>query len=117
MPSYVPPSKRKEEKPTFDPTTLSNETLFPTLGGPVAQKIVKAGFKEVIEERLRKEAEEAIRRSQPVNLGALSIEEREELGYVTLKIEGNTKEEMLAIVKRMHGRVYVPEEFWFDKID
>ena len=117
MPSYVPPSKRKEEKPTFDPTTLSNETLFPTLGGPVAQKIVKAGFKEVIEERLRKEAEEAIRRSQPVNLRALSVEEREELGYVTLKVEGNTKKEMLAIVERMHQRVYVAEVYWFDKID
>ena len=117
MPSYVPPSKRKEEKPSFDPQTLLNETLFPTLGGPVAQKVVKAGFKEVIEERLRKEAEEAIRKSQPVNLAALSVGEREELGYVTLKVEGNTNDEIAKIVERMHERVYVPEESWFDKID
>ena len=114
MPSYIPPSKRKEEKPTLDPKTLTNEVAFPILSSSVSPKSVKLGFKEVIEERLRKEAEEAIRSTQPVDLWALSVEEREAQGYATLKVAGNTREEMRAIVERMHLRVYdsVEDDFY-----
>jgi hypothetical protein len=110
MSRYIPPSKRKDEKPTFDPKTLSNDQLFPSLG-TVVQKVVKAGFKEIIEERLRKEAEDAIRSTQPVVLRDLSIPEREALGYATLKVRGNTKEELVAIVERMQRVVEPPKEW------
>ena len=115
MSRYVPPSKRKEEKATFDPKTLNNDALFPSLGGPVAQKMVKEGFKEVIEERLRKEAEDAVRSTQPVDIKSLSIPEREALGFVTLKVGGHTREEMIAISERMNLRISLPpkEEEWY----
>jgi hypothetical protein len=111
MSRYIPPSKRKDEKPTFDPTTLSNDQLFPSLGA-VVKKVVKAGFKDVVEEQIRKEAEDAIRSTQPVVLRDLSVSEREALGYVTLKVQGNTKEEMVAIVERMQRVIEPPQEDW-----
>lgn len=111
MASYIPPSKRKEQKViAFDPQTLANETVFPGLGTSVAAKTAKGGFKEVIEERLRKEAEDAIRLSQPVNLWSLGIAEREALGYSTLKVKGNTREEMVTIVERLFAYPSPQEE-------
>ena len=112
MSRYVPPSKRKEEKATFDPKTLSNDTCFPGLSAPVTPKVVKGGFKEVIEERLRKEAEDAIRAAQPLDLWSMSVEERESQGYTTIKIGGNTKEELSAMLQRLYRPIQPQEEYW-----
>jgi hypothetical protein len=106
MSRYIPPSKRKEEVVIFDSNTLSNETLFPALSSPTKSKTNMGGFKEVIEERLRKEAEDAIRATQPLDLWSMTVLEREAHGYVTLKVRGNTNKELAAIVARMHLRTY-----------
>ena len=103
MSRYVPPSKRKDlPAPALDSTALTNESLFPSLG-TVVQKEIKGGFKEVIEERIRREAEDAIRVAAPIDLKAMSIEEREALGFTTLKVSGNTAEELAAVADRIHS--------------
>lgn len=103
MSRYVPPSKRSTEKPTLDPTSLSSETLFPILGVVSATKASKTGFKEVIEERLRQEAEDAIRAAAPIDIRSLSAAEREVHGVTTLKISGNTYEELAVISEKLYA--------------
>ena len=103
MSRYVPPSKRVVEKPTLDPTTLTDEALFPVLGLTSTPKTSKTGFKEVIEERLRQEAEDATRAAAPVDIRALSPTEREAHGVTTLKVSGNTNEELAAISEKLYA--------------
>ena len=103
MSRYIPPSKRSTEKPTLDPTSLSSETLFPILGVASVMKASKTGFKAVIEERLRQEAEDAIRAAAPIDIRALSPVERETHGITTLKVSGNTNEELAAISEKLYA--------------
>ena len=62
--TYIPPSKRKEIQTiaTIDPETLSNITLFPSLGSEVATKSSAMQFKKIVEDRLKKEEEENLLR-------------------------------------------------------
>jgi len=103
MSRYVPPSKRSSEKPTLDPAALTSEAHFPILSLASTSKASKTGFKEVIEERLRQEAEDAIRAAAPIDIRSLSAVEREVHGVTTLKISGNTYEELAAISEKLYA--------------
>jgi len=102
MSRYVPPSKRKEVPLVFDTTTLASDRHFPSLG-IVQKKEVKTGFKDVIEERLRQEAEDAIRAAAPPDFATMSYSEREAHGIATLIISGNTKEEFQMIAESLYA--------------